>query len=79
MMTLAGLTLIVLGWAYQAYHTSKKQNQLQKNFVLLYVTGASLLVIDGLFGGVNLITILNAASVLLGVVVILKGNSLRSK
>lgn len=74
MMTYFGLGLLVLAWAYQAYATTNKEVGIQRNFLLLYMTGAVLLVVDGLMYGVTTVTMLNSATALLAALVVLRMN-----
>lgn len=78
-MTLVGLGLIVLAWALQAYDASIGKKAVQKNFLLVYITGSVLLAVDSLMTGVGITTLLNCASALLACLVLLKASESRTE
>ncbi len=58
-----GLLLIILGWVVQLYYSrARKIFALSMKFVVIYVVGCLLLVIDALQTGNLLICILNLAA-----------------
>jgi hypothetical protein len=63
MLTILGLTIICLAWAYQAYLVIiKKDTIISIAFVGLYILGVLFLVVDGFMSGVSSITWLNLIS-----------------
>jgi len=59
-LMIIGLVLILLGWLVQLYYSAvRKILALSLKFVMIYVVGCILLVIDGLQTGNTLIWILN--------------------
>lgn len=74
MVGIVGMCLIVIAWAYQAYYSLSTRPVIQKNFILLYVTGSALLVVNGIMTGVTPVTMLNGAIALLATLVIIRSN-----
>lgn len=72
LMTIVGLGLIVLAWALQAYDASIGKRAIQKNFVLVYITGTVLIAVSSLMTGVGIVTLLNCATALLACLVLLR-------
>jgi len=65
-LVIIGLVLITLGWAVQLYYSRvRKVFALSMKFVVIYVVGCLLLVMDGLRTGNSVIWILNLASAVL--------------
>lgn len=69
-MTYAGLALIILGWIMQFLN---KEKGLDNKFVILYMLGAGLLVVDGFLSDLNIIAVLNLFTVLIALGVLIKG------
>lgn len=75
MMQVIGLAVIALSWAYQAYYTSKKDKHIRTNFLILYIVGSALLVIDGMLFAVSVSTLLNTTIVLLSALVLIRSKN----
>lgn len=75
MMQVIGLAVIALSWAYQAYYTSKKDKHVRTNFLILYIVGSALLVIDGMLFAVSVSTLLNTTIVLLSALVLIRSKN----
>ena len=59
-LVIMGLILVILGWLVQLYYSAvRKIFALSLKFVMIYVVGCILLVIDGLQTGNTLIWVLN--------------------
>lgn len=59
-LVIMGLILVILGWLVQLYYSAvRKIFALSLKFVMIYVAGCILLVIDGLQTGNALIWVLN--------------------
>lgn len=71
-MQVIGLAVIALSWAYQAYYTSKKDRHIRTNFLILYIVGSALLVIDSILTIVSINTLLNTTIVLLSALVMIR-------
>ncbi len=67
-MTLVGLALIVLAWIIQL--KGKKPAVLVKEFLLLYATGALLLAVDGANSSLWAMSLLNATTAMLVLLVL---------
>lgn len=70
-----GLLFIGAAWFIQAFHPGKKEATLSKQFVLLYVLGTALLLIEGILGGSKLTNLLNLLPLLGALVVLFKFKS----
>jgi lipid-A-disaccharide synthase-like uncharacterized protein len=65
-LVIVGLILIILGWLVQLYYSvGRKIFALSLKFVVIYVVGCLLLVIDALQKGDTLILILNLVALIL--------------
>lgn len=68
MLTSLGLTIICLAWFYEFYLLSvKKDKNIKIFFVLAYILGVLMLVIDGFMSGLTNIASLNLISLIISV------------
>jgi lipid-A-disaccharide synthase-like uncharacterized protein len=68
-LVIVGLILIILGWLVQLYYSAVRKNfAVSLKFVVIYVVGCILLVIDALQRGQTLIWILNLLAVVIALV-----------
>jgi len=65
MIATIGLSFIIFGWVYQLVaQIVKKCRLIQTQFVLCYMIGVSLLVVDGFMNGLTVLAFFNLASLL---------------
>lgn len=72
MLSTFGLFLIVVGWLIQAQNTvaTKRGQDIQPAFVLLYIAGVVMLILGGLLSsGVSVAVLLNVAAGILAALV----------
>ncbi|MFA5125981.1 MAG: hypothetical protein WC462_03180 [archaeon] len=70
-----GLALLVIGWAIQLVHLTKKgknKNEIQQSFMMVYGLGIILIVLDGLLAGQLIAPALNLAVLILVLAIIMK-------
>ncbi len=71
MISLIGLTLVVIGWLAQLL-MMKKDKKINKYFVIFYALGVAFLVYDGFNAGLTNLVIVNLISFVLSVLVLVK-------
>jgi len=71
MISLIGLSLIVIAWILQFFLMDKKK-KLSLSFVILYILGVILLVYDGFSSGLNDLATANLISLLVSLAVLIK-------
>ena len=64
MMAYIGLIIIALGWFYQLNSISKKKREISLVFVIGYVVGVGLLIVDGLTNQLTTLAALNSVTLL---------------
>lgn len=74
-----GLILIVLAWIEQLTKSLKKEKKLSKLFIILYLIGVILLVIDGLVNKMYLTSILNLITAILAGIILVIGFNKKKK
>ena len=72
MLTTIGLTLIVIGWIFQFSSVLQGASDLKRFFVVFYVLGVLLLVIDSYMNKLTTIASLNLIALLLSGFVVFK-------
>ena len=71
-MTMAGLALIVVGWIIQLAYTLKGKKEIQPRFIIAYVMGVLLLVVDGSIAKVTAVASLNLVCLVVAAIVVFK-------
>ena len=71
MITIIGLSLVVLAWVFQFFLMDKKK-KISSSFILLYSLGVALLVYDGFSSGLNNLAIANLISLVVALSVFVK-------
>lgn len=69
-MAVFGLTIIVLGWLIQLFSVMQKIKEIRVTFVLAYIVGVALLVIDGFQSGMTELAALNFITLIVSALVI---------
>ncbi|MCL4384521.1 hypothetical protein M1116_03635 [Patescibacteria group bacterium] len=64
MLSVLGLLIIAVAWFYQFMSIKPKHKGLEKTFLVGYITGVILLVIDGLNSHLEILAALNGACLL---------------
>jgi len=69
-MVITGLILIVVGWLVQLYRVFAGTKQISRGFLVLYVVGVLLLVIDGFRASIGASAWLNLIALILAFLVL---------
>lgn len=71
MISLIGLTLIIVAWIFQFLFMDKKK-KIYTLFVVIYILGVAFLVYDGFSSGLKELAIANLISLIVSLLVLIK-------
>ncbi len=71
-ITELGLLFIGASWFVQVFDMGKKEVKLNKQFVLLYVLGSALILLDGIMNGSKISSLLNLVALSGSMIVLFK-------
>ncbi|MDD5331360.1 MAG: hypothetical protein PHE43_00875 [Candidatus Nanoarchaeia archaeon] len=71
-LSLIGLIVLVLGWIIQLIHSWKNNHEIRQWFLIFYMVGVGLLVIDGFQNNLKELAILNLVSLIVAGLILLR-------
>jgi len=78
-LSLIGLVILTFAWFVQLGFSWEGKKEIHKIFLISYITGVIILVIDGFINGLNELAILNTACAVLALLVLLRIGKFRVK
>ncbi|MBI5412882.1 hypothetical protein HZA42_00860 [Candidatus Peregrinibacteria bacterium] len=71
-MAVIGLAVITLGWLVQFYYAVAGHKEIKPAFILVYMLGVLLLIVDGYSNGLSKLAVMNLFSMFAAFFVLLK-------
>jgi uncharacterized protein with PQ loop repeat len=71
-LSLIGLSLIIIGWLIQFFYQLKNKKGINPLFIIIYIIGVLVLVVDGYLSGLIELAVLNLISSIIAALVLIK-------